>query len=39
VTIRHDGLAATWFGYATLRLEADGTVVYTDPGRYGVLTG
>ena len=39
MTIRHDGLAATWFGYATLRLESSDAVVYTDPGRYGVLTG
>lgn len=39
MTIRHDGLAATWLGYATLRLEAGGSVVYTDPGRYGVLSG
>ena len=39
VTIRHDGLAATWLGYATLRLEAGDAVAYTDPGRYGVLTG
>ena len=40
MTIRHDGLLVDWFGYATLRLEApDGTVVYLDPGRYGVLTG
>ena len=30
-------LTVSWLGYATLRLEADGTVVYTDPGRYGVL--
>lgn len=33
------GLSVSWPGYATLRLEADGTVVYTDPGRYGVLDG
>jgi L-ascorbate metabolism protein UlaG (beta-lactamase superfamily) len=40
MTIRHDGLRATWLGYAGLRLEAaDGTVVYVDPGRYGTLTG
>jgi L-ascorbate metabolism protein UlaG (beta-lactamase superfamily) len=39
MTIRHDGLTAEWLGYATLRLEADSTVVYLDPGRYGVLTG
>jgi L-ascorbate metabolism protein UlaG (beta-lactamase superfamily) len=39
MTIRHDGITAEWLGYATLRLEANGTVVYLDPGRYGVLTG
>ena len=39
VTIRHDGLGASWLGYATLRLELGGTVAYTDPGRYGVLSG
>jgi len=38
MTIRHDGITAEWLGYATLRLEADDTVVYLDPGRYGVLT-
>lgn len=35
--LEHDGLTLEWLGYATLRLEADGTVVYLDPGRYGVL--
>lgn len=39
MTIRHDGITAEWLGYATLRLESDDTVVYLDPGRYGVLTG
>ncbi|QIO22724.1 MBL fold metallo-hydrolase [Haloarcula sp. JP-L23] len=39
MTIRHDGITAEWLGYATLRLEGDDTVVYLDPGRYGVLTG
>ena len=39
MTIRHDGLAVDWFGYATLRLESSDAVVYVDPGRYGVLTG
>jgi len=38
MTIRHDSITAEWLGYATLRLEAGGTVVYLDPGRYGVLT-
>ena len=37
--IEHDGVSVSWLGYATLRLEADGTVVYVDPGRYGVLDG
>ncbi|MFC4407405.1 MBL fold metallo-hydrolase [Haloarchaeobius iranensis] len=40
MTIRHDGLLVDWLGYATTRIEApDGTVVYLDPGRYGVLSG
>ena len=40
MTIRHDGLTVDWFGYATTRIATpDGPVVYTDPGRYGVLTG
>ncbi|MFC5973105.1 MBL fold metallo-hydrolase [Halomarina salina] len=39
MTIRHDGLAVDWFGYATLRLESADTVVSLDPGRYGVLSG
>jgi L-ascorbate metabolism protein UlaG (beta-lactamase superfamily) len=40
VTVRQDGLAIDWLGYATARIEwPDGTVAYTDPGRYGVLTG
>ncbi|WP_435358987.1 MBL fold metallo-hydrolase [Haloarchaeobius sp. DFWS5] len=40
MTIRHDGLQVDWLGYATTRLEApNGTVVYLDPGRYGVLSG
>ncbi|WP_435333301.1 MBL fold metallo-hydrolase [Haloarchaeobius sp. TZWWS8] len=40
MTIRHDGLLVDWLGYATTRLEApDGTMVYLDPGRYGVLSG
>jgi L-ascorbate metabolism protein UlaG (beta-lactamase superfamily) len=37
--IRHDGLAVEWLGYATVRIEGDGLVVYLDPGRYGVLDG
>ncbi|MFC6785960.1 MBL fold metallo-hydrolase [Halobaculum halobium] len=40
MTVRHDDLRVTWYGYATARIESeDGTVAYTDPGRYGVLTG
>jgi L-ascorbate metabolism protein UlaG (beta-lactamase superfamily) len=38
VTVRHDGLTVDWLGYATARV-AGGSTVYTDPGRYGVLTG
>jgi L-ascorbate metabolism protein UlaG (beta-lactamase superfamily) len=39
VTVRHDTLTVRWFGYATARLSGPETTVYTDPGRYGVLTG
>ena len=40
MTVRHDGFAVDWFGYATVRIESpDGFVAYLDPGRYGVLTG
>jgi L-ascorbate metabolism protein UlaG (beta-lactamase superfamily) len=40
MTVRHDGLQVTWYGYATVRIETpDGFVVYFDPGRYGVLDG
>lgn len=40
MTVTHGGLQFDWLGYATARIEApDGTVVYTDPGRYGTLTG
>ncbi|MFB6183313.1 MAG: MBL fold metallo-hydrolase [Haloarculaceae archaeon] len=39
MTVRHDGLAVEWLGYATVRLASEDTVVYLDPGRYGVLTG
>jgi L-ascorbate metabolism protein UlaG (beta-lactamase superfamily) len=39
VTVTYKNLTVDWYGYATVRLEADGTVVYLDPGRYGVLTG
>ncbi len=37
--IRHDGLTCRWLGYATARIANGETTVYTDPGRYGVLTG
>jgi L-ascorbate metabolism protein UlaG (beta-lactamase superfamily) len=36
---RHDGLTCRWLGYATARVSDGETVVYTDPGRYGVLRG
>lgn len=40
MTVSHAGLTVEWLGYATARIEwPDGTVAYTDPGRYGVLTG
>lgn len=40
MTVTHDGFSIDWLGYATVRIESeDGTVVYLDPGRYGVLTG
>jgi len=39
MTVTDDDLTIEWHGYATARLEVDGTVVYFDPGRYGVLTG
>lgn len=37
--VRHDGLTIDWLGYATARIGSENTVIYTDPGRYGVLTG
>jgi len=40
MTVASGDLDLSWLGYATARVEApDGTVVYTDPGRYGVLDG
>jgi L-ascorbate metabolism protein UlaG (beta-lactamase superfamily) len=39
MTVRADGLRLDWLGYATVRIEGADTVVYVDPGRYGVLTG
>ena len=38
MTVDANGLTIDWLGYATVRIEGD-TVVYVDPGRYGVLTG
>lgn len=38
MTVRFEGTSIEWLGYATARVVGeDGTVVYTDPGRYGVL--
>ncbi|MFC7213164.1 MBL fold metallo-hydrolase [Saliphagus sp. GCM10025334] len=38
MTVTFDSLRIDWHGYATVRLEGEtGTVVYLDPGRYGVL--
>ncbi len=39
MTVTYDGLSLDWLGYATIRIAAGETVVYLDPGRYGVLTG
>lgn len=39
MTVRHDGLTVDWLGYACVRIEGDGGVVYTDPGGYGTLSG
>lgn len=39
MTVRHEGLTVDWLGYATIRIAGEDRVVYTDPGRYGVLTG
>ncbi|WP_049928182.1 MBL fold metallo-hydrolase [Halopiger goleimassiliensis] len=40
MAIDYGDLTLEWLGYATARIEAaDGTVVYTDPGRYGTLDG
>jgi L-ascorbate metabolism protein UlaG (beta-lactamase superfamily) len=39
MTVHFDDLALDWLGYATLRIESEDTVIYFDPGRYGVLTG
>ena len=38
MTVHFDDCRLDWLGYATVRIEGpDGTVVYLDPGRYGVL--
>jgi L-ascorbate metabolism protein UlaG (beta-lactamase superfamily) len=39
MTVRHDNLDVEWLGYATVRIESEDTVLYLDPGRYGVMTG
>ncbi|GGM65872.1 L-ascorbate metabolism protein UlaG (beta-lactamase superfamily) [Halarchaeum rubridurum] len=40
MTVDFGSHAMEWLGYATARVEGpDGTVVYTDPGRYGTLDG
>lgn len=38
MTVRFDDVAVSWLGYATAKVTIEeGPVVYTDPGRYGVL--
>ena len=37
--VRHREISLDWFGYATARIAGEDTVAYTDPGRYGVLSG
>jgi L-ascorbate metabolism protein UlaG (beta-lactamase superfamily) len=39
MAIEHNDLTVEWLGYATVRIGAEDTVVYLDPGRYGVLSG
>ncbi|MFB6256977.1 MAG: MBL fold metallo-hydrolase [Haloplanus sp.] len=39
MTTRHDSLTVRWLGYATARIDDGETTLYTDPGRYGVLSG
>jgi len=39
MTVTYNDLTIEWHGYATARLESGDTVVYFDPGRYGVLNG
>lgn len=37
--VEHGGLEFSWLGHATIRVADEETVVYLDPGRYGVLEG
>jgi len=37
--VQYAGNQLNWLGYATARIEEGDTVIYTDPGRFGVLTG
>ena len=39
MAVQYGDLTIEWLGYATIRIESPDTVVYLDPGRYGVLTG
>jgi L-ascorbate metabolism protein UlaG (beta-lactamase superfamily) len=39
MAIEYETILVDWLGYATIRVANDDTVVYIDPGRYGVLTG
>lgn len=40
MTVTFADAEVDWLGYATMRYQpADGPTIYTDPGRYGVLTG
>lgn len=39
MTITTETVSMDWVGYATIRIGGPETVVYLDPGRYGVLTG
>jgi len=39
MTVEYGSLTIDWLGYATVRIAGPETVVYIDPGRYGVLTG
>lgn len=39
MTVRHDGLTVDWLGYACVRIEGESSVIYTDPGGYGTLSG